>query len=328
MAPGTAIITASKAADSNYTAASDSYSVTVAKAAQAALSAGSDVAKTYGDAVFTQAATGGSGTGALSYASSDTGVATVDANGAVTVVAPGTATITASKAADGNYTAASDSYTVTVAKADQASVSAGSDASKALGDGSYTQAASGGSGTGGLSYASSDTSVATVDSSGVATFVAAGSTTITATKAGDANYNGASDSYILTVTPLTISSVAVTSGGTIVQDDSTTLASNASSVLGSAVAGKSFTITGTGFGSSSGSVAFQSDVSGSPITATVSSWSNTSIVVSSPEVTLNTAGAQEAFKVRVTSAGDNVTTSAAFTYDDCDTCRLNDNCPF
>ena len=44
----------------------------------------------------------------LSYSSSDTGVATVDASGNVTVVAAGTATLTVSQAGDSNYNAASN----------------------------------------------------------------------------------------------------------------------------------------------------------------------------------------------------------------------------
>ena len=59
-------------------------------------------------------ASGGAGTGAISYSSSDTAVATVDATGQLTVVGFGTATITAEKAADRHYLAARDDYTVHV----------------------------------------------------------------------------------------------------------------------------------------------------------------------------------------------------------------------
>ncbi len=51
-----------------------------------------------------------------------------------------------------------------------------------------------------LSYTSSNTKVATVDSStGAVTLVSAGETTITASFAGNDNYNAASDNYTLTV---------------------------------------------------------------------------------------------------------------------------------
>jgi len=55
--------------------------------------------------------------GAVTYSSSDIGVATIDVNGNVTIVAAGTTTITASVAATSNYNAATDSYTLKVTSA-------------------------------------------------------------------------------------------------------------------------------------------------------------------------------------------------------------------
>jgi hypothetical protein len=57
---------------------------------------------------------GGSGTGAITYTTSDPNVAVVDAAGVVNAVGVGTATITAVKAADANFTSAQASYTVHV----------------------------------------------------------------------------------------------------------------------------------------------------------------------------------------------------------------------
>ena len=67
-------------------------------------------------------------------------------------------------------------------------------------DATYTNVASGGAGTGAMTYQSSNTGVATVNGSGVVTFVTAGSTTITANKAADANFLAASANYTLTIT--------------------------------------------------------------------------------------------------------------------------------
>jgi hypothetical protein len=303
----------------------------VTKIDQATFSAGAAVARVFGNAPFTQAASGGSGSGAVTYVSSATGVATVTSAGLVTIVGAGSATITATKAADANYNAATDSYALTVAKANQTALNAGADATKNLSDGSFTQAATGGSGTGAITYTSSDTSVATVASGGVVTLKAGGSTTITATRAGGSNYNDVSDSYDLTVIAISISGIAPTAGSTISQDNPTALPDNASSVLGSAVSGKTLTITGTGFGTTKSTVKFKSDtaggsdvdVSGTPITT----WTDTSIVLLAPSVTLVGAGAQENYTVTVTTSGGTTATSA-FKYDDCDTCRLNDGCPF
>ena len=64
-----------------------------------------------GDAAFTNIATGGAGTGGISYASSDTGAATVNpATGEVTILGPGETTVTATRAADTDYLAQSASY--------------------------------------------------------------------------------------------------------------------------------------------------------------------------------------------------------------------------
>lgn len=72
--------------------------------------------KFLGDAPYSNVATGGTGTGAITYASSAPAVATVESQtGKVTITGVGSAQITASKAADANYTAAQASYTVRIA---------------------------------------------------------------------------------------------------------------------------------------------------------------------------------------------------------------------
>ena len=88
---------------------------TIAKADKAASFAEGSVSKSYGDAGFTNALTlTPDDSAAVTYATSDPGVATVDENGEVTIVGAGTAIITATAAATGNYSAASADYTLTV----------------------------------------------------------------------------------------------------------------------------------------------------------------------------------------------------------------------
>jgi surface protein len=111
---GTTVITATNSGDENYNGASDSFLLTVEKANQTSFSAGSDLKKLVTDADFTQAATGVEGTETTSYESSDTNVATVDADGLVHIVGAGTAEITASNPGDENYHDASDSYLLVV----------------------------------------------------------------------------------------------------------------------------------------------------------------------------------------------------------------------
>src|SRR5690348_11809630 len=168
------------------------------------------IAVTYGDGIFTNAAAGGAGTGAISYASGTPGVATVEASsGVVTILAAGSSTITATKAADSAHLAATASYTLNVAKAPQTiAFGQAGPVTKNFGDASFTNTAAGGSGTGAITYSSANPAMATVDpTSGSVAILNAGSTQITATKAADANYLAAQASYMLIVSaaPQTIS---------------------------------------------------------------------------------------------------------------------------
>lgn len=97
-------------------AVTGSKTVTIsAKAAQTLSFADSAKTAAYGDAAFTVTATHTAGDGAVTYASDDTDVATVNAStGAVTIVGTGSATITATAAETADYAPATDSYTLTV----------------------------------------------------------------------------------------------------------------------------------------------------------------------------------------------------------------------
>lgn len=77
-----------------------------------------NVTKTYGDVAFANAATNDRADGSkITYSSSDTSVAEVDADGNVTIKGAGTATITASaEAVDGKYSEGTAEYTLKVDK--------------------------------------------------------------------------------------------------------------------------------------------------------------------------------------------------------------------
>ena len=119
---GTYTVKIDVAQGGNYSAAigitDSAWTFTISKVAQASLSiTGKHASVTYGDS-FTLATTGGSGTGAVTWAVTSGSSATVNANtGAVTITGVGETTITATKATDGNYSAdVTDTYTFTPAK--------------------------------------------------------------------------------------------------------------------------------------------------------------------------------------------------------------------
>ena len=163
--------------------------------------------KTYGDSPFTDLATGGAGTGAITYSTSNASVGRVGATtGTVTITGAGNATITATKAADGSANSQQVSYSLTVTKASQSiTVSNANPLAVFIGQ-PQTSPVTGGAGTGAFSYSSNNTAVITVDaSSGVVLAVAPGSAQITVDKAGDANYNAAAQAtFTVDAIPKTI----------------------------------------------------------------------------------------------------------------------------
>ena len=145
--------------------------------------------KIVGDSPFDLTATASSGL-AVTYASSNTDVATISDN-TVTIVGAGTTNITASQAGNDDYAAASDVVqNLVVNKANQ-SITFDALPTKTIGDAAFNLTATASSGLA-VSYSSSDANVATIAGSTV-TIVGAGTTTITASQAGNANYNPAPD---------------------------------------------------------------------------------------------------------------------------------------
>lgn len=142
--------------------------------------------------------------GAITYSSSAPAVAAIE-GGVVVVKGVGSTTITASAAATANYLAAEASYTLTVNKADVTITFAYP--SRTVDVAGTTQNVASVSPAGTVTYSSSNTSVATVNSTtGVVTGVAAGTATITARVAETANYNAAERSYTVTVNAVALAS--------------------------------------------------------------------------------------------------------------------------
>ena len=173
---------------------------------------------------------------AVIWSTSNAGVATVDANGLMTAVATGTATITAT--CEGK----NGSMTVTVSQAAVASVNV-TPGALTMSVGQTTQYLATLQDAGGnvlngrtVTWASSNTSVATVSSSGLVTAVAQGTSTITATSEGK---NGTA---ALTVTNVAVGSVTVQpQGPTILQSTSVQLNAVVRDVNGNVVTDRAVT---------------------------------------------------------------------------------------
>ena len=136
--------------------------------------------------------------GTVTYASSNTAVATVDANsGKVTAVGKGTATITATQVADGNYTAATATCTITVNPANPTFTLSTTTAELTVGETLQLSLTNTSDGT--VTYTSGKTAVATVDANGVVTAVAEGTATIKASVTATNKYNAAEATCTITV---------------------------------------------------------------------------------------------------------------------------------
>lgn len=193
IASGDVIITATKAADIKYLAATASYTINAVRKSQIfSFNQSSPVSVTVGDSFSNSAI--GQGVGVVTYASSNTAVATVNNLGGVIVVGAGTSTITASIGADGRYLASETSYNITASRASQTLSFAQAGPIKLLLGENLTNPATG-QGTGVVTYDSSNSDIATVDASGILTIKGVGKSTITANKTADTKYLSATANY-------------------------------------------------------------------------------------------------------------------------------------
>ncbi|MEI9919911.1 MAG: choice-of-anchor tandem repeat GloVer-containing protein [Bacteroidota bacterium] len=184
---GTTVITATQAGNATFDpAAAVQQTLTVNKANQT-ITFNALSAKNVNDAPFALTASATS-TLTVSFASSNTNVATISGN-TVTIVAAGITTITASQAGNGNYNAATVvTHDLVINKVSQ-TITFGPLSSKPAGSSQFTLSATASSGLT-VSYVSSNTNVATVSGNTV-TVVGGGATVITASQAGNATYAAA-----------------------------------------------------------------------------------------------------------------------------------------
>ena len=200
-ASGTCTVTATKAADASYLAATSSgATVPLNKTSQGAVTLNS-TSGNFGSPL-TLSATGGTGTGAYSYAVNNAGAAGCAITGGGTTLTAstvGSCDVIATRVADNNYNAASSSATSVTFGLGAQAITFGTAPTVVVGGTGTVTTTGGGSGIARV-YASSSTAACTVDSStGVVTGVAAGpnNCTITADQAGNTNYSAAAQASLI-----------------------------------------------------------------------------------------------------------------------------------
>lgn len=139
----------------------------------------------------------------VTYKSSDTSVATIDADGKVTLVKPGETVISAMFDGNETFMSGSDGYVLTVSKGDAVLSYSAETASVVYDAGTSlpTLSVKPESLKNSVKFTSSNEAVAKVSASGEVKVLGGGETTIKAAFAGNDLYNGAEASYKLTVKP-------------------------------------------------------------------------------------------------------------------------------
>jgi gliding motility-associated-like protein len=192
---GTITITASQSADNNYEAKSITATLNVTKP-NPSLSNFGNIIKTYGDADFIITDPTSNSNGSFTYTSSNTNIASI-VGSTVSIIGSGTVTITASQSSTSNYNAGVISATITINKANP-NITGFNTINKTFGDGIFSISAPNSNSNGIFTYASSNTSVATISGTTIS-IVGAGTATITATQSSNSNYNSGNITTTLTI---------------------------------------------------------------------------------------------------------------------------------
>ncbi len=184
---GTATITVSPTVSNNYTTVNTSAIITVVKGTPTYGTFTLPTNKVYGDSSFTITAPITNVIGGLTYTSSNTSVATISGT-TITITGAGTTTITASPTNLTNYNLVSTNTTFTINKGTPTYGTFTLPTNKKYGDEPFTFIEPTTNVIGGLSYTSSDTSIATVVNNTI-TILKNGGVEIIASPIDTINYN-------------------------------------------------------------------------------------------------------------------------------------------
>jgi len=195
---GKTTITASQPANDDYLAASKNFVLTVRKGTPV-LTTAADLSGTFGEDGPTITKPTSESRGAISFTSSNTSVATVNATtGQVTVVGAGTTTITSTQAATDDYMSATQTLTFTVKQA-VPKLGAFTIGSKTFGNAEFAIEKPTSPSSGAFTYTSNDSKVIKISETGKASIEGAGTATITASQAASGNYSASSTTTEITV---------------------------------------------------------------------------------------------------------------------------------
>ena len=186
-----------------------------------------DISKYTNDADFTITDPASPSSGAFSYTSSDTSVATISGN-AVSIQGAGATTITVTQAANGSYSSGITTATLTVSKVPVTLTLA--DINKLFTDADFAITNPASSSSGAFTYASSDTSVATI-SGNTLSIQGVGTSTISVSQAETATYAAGSTTATLTVS-LDTGSISLADISKLTTDTPFTISNPASSSTG------------------------------------------------------------------------------------------------
>jgi len=189
-AAGTCTVVATKAADASYVEVrSQPITFTIALRPQATLVLSAANSSLFVNGQTTVSTSGGSGSGAVTYAISS-GSCTLTGATLSASASTGTCTVVATKAADGTYAGVSSlPVTVTIAQRPQDALAIAATSSSIFVTGQTTLSASGGSGSGAVNYTvTSGSGSCSISGSTLTASSLAGTCSVVANKAGDTSY--------------------------------------------------------------------------------------------------------------------------------------------